>query len=169
MDDFSSYKVIKIVRNQRNLGYSGGNNSGLRAAKCFDAKYFWLLNADVVVSEDTLENLVNAMECKPRLGISAPIVYFREEGGIQYACGIIKPDGAKSDCKKLDEILLERCDEGDVYFVPGAAWLIRRATIERVGLLDKNFFAYYEDDDYCIRCSELGVDISIVPGGVRLS
>lgn len=162
IDAFFSYSVVKIVSNKHNLGYSGGNNSGLRAALCFGAKYFWLLNSDVVVSEGALTKLVDAMECKKELGISAPIVAFRE-GGIQYACGIIKPDGAKTDYVNMDDILSAKCDDGDIYFVPGAAWLIKRSTIEIVGLLDERFFAYYEDDDYCIRCSKLGIQIEVVP------
>jgi GT2 family glycosyltransferase len=161
--DFARRGSVTVVSNQVNHGYAGGNNDGLRLALDSQAEYFWLLNADVTVETDALGKLVAAMQADGGLGVVAPVVRYRNSGGIQAACGVIRPNGQKINVEDENGIRSMRLRKGDVYFVPGTAWLIRRSTIEKVGFLDEDLFAYYEDDDYCIRCARAGVRISIVP------
>lgn len=152
----SSYEELKklsyqgfIIKNTRNLGYTGGNNIGIRHAMEHGAEYVWLLNNDTVVHPKCLEQLIIAGEKLPEAGLLSPVVYYAEEKAkVQFAKEYIDlrrmEKSSGYDIAKEDSI-------NHIIHLPGTALMIKRAVIEKIGFLRDELFAYWEDTDYCIR------------------
>jgi GT2 family glycosyltransferase len=153
---------VKLHVSSANLGYTGGNNLAIRAALSEGAEYVWLLNSDATVSPDTLSRLVAAAEADPRVGLVSPlIVHGSRVGGpgdrydfagglIDMAGGIYEPTDDPAEGQAWQKRHPER------FMLCGTALLLRRAVIERMGLLDDRFFAYWEDTDYAWRSLAAG-------------
>ena len=154
---------MRLIRSPTNLGYSGGNNLAIRAALATGAAYVWLFNNDATCPPDTLSRLVAACEADARLGLVSPLIVDADGIGVQVGCGrldralpayepIYDLDGARA---------LHASGDPDITLT-GAALLVRRAVIERIGLLDEAMFAYWEDIDYSIRAIDAGFRTAIV-------
>jgi len=152
---------VALHRPGRNLGYSGGNNLAIRAALADGADYVWLLNSDATAAPDTLARLVAAAEADPRIGLASPLIA-RDGGGCEFSG--YEFAGALLDMAAGSYRATEDAAEGadwqarhpDRFVLTGTALLLRRALIERIGLLDERFFAYWEDIDYAWRCLRAG-------------
>lgn len=164
-----AFPEVPILENGRNLGFTGGNNIGLRWALERGADYMLLLNDDTEVAPDFLRQLVEAAEADPAVGMAGPTIrYFHEPEVIWSA-------GGEIDCRRGQTRMLglsER-DTGqfglvprDVDFVTGCALLARRRVLEEVGLLDDRFFAYYEETEWCVRAAKKGFKIVHVPKAI---
>jgi len=157
---------VTIVENGENLGYAGGNNVGLRHAMAQGADYALLLNNDTVVDPAFLGILVNAAEAEPAVGIAGPTIYYYERPDVIWSAGgAIDWQRGSTWMVGLDEQ-----DKGQfgaeprpVDFVTGCAMLVRRAVLERAGLLDERFFAYYEEAEWCVRAARAGFQVMHVP------
>lgn len=142
---------INLIRNSKNLGYTGGNNVGMRRALELGADYVWLLNNDTVVESDTLSKLVDEAENFLGTGLVSPALYFYD-----------RPEktqfiGTYADFKNHELIHILDPKELDCEWVKnnlilwGTALLIKKCVIEAVGYLSEEYFAYHEDCDYSLR------------------
>lgn len=147
------YPQVILLENKENLGFTGGNNVGIRYAMEHDADYVWLLNNDAIVEVNTLSALIDVAEKDPSIGLVSPQVNdYSNPLKVQFR-------GSCFDWTTFEEISpSNNSDEVDSKFQTGrdvTLWgtglLIKRAVIEKVGYLDEKFFAYYEDFDYSIR------------------
>jgi GT2 family glycosyltransferase len=160
---------VTLVINPVNLGYSEGCNQGIRAALADGFDYVWLLNNDATVPTDTLGRLVAVAEADPRIGLLSPLVArIGGPGGFESA-------GALLDLAACSYQRAENPEQGqawqqthpDRFVLTGTAVLIRRALLERIGLLDDRFSAYWEDTDYGLRslragfCNRMAYDVTI--------
>lgn len=159
---------VRIVENGENLGYSGGNNRGWRAAVAEGAEQILFLNNDAVVAPDTLRLLSAALDRHPDVGaVSARI--FRGAGpedgeaDIWYEKGRVTLDRffvaahvPASDDERSAPLYDSDC-------VCGCALLIRRETLLAVGGFDEGFFAYYEDVDLSLKIRMSGLRCAVVP------
>jgi GT2 family glycosyltransferase len=148
---------IDLVEHQENLGFTGGCNAGVRHALAHGGDYVWLLNNDSECEPDTLSRLVAYAEPHPDLGMVSPIITDRRSGTDNFAVGrldlatgiaIETADAAEA------EAIQERYPKQ--IMLKGTALLLKRSLIERAGLLDEQFFAYCEDNDYSVRCAAAG-------------
>jgi len=173
-DDFSADKLaqefreVRLIKNNTNLGFTGGNNIGMRDALDRGAEYLLLLNNDTVVSSDFLKELVRVAENDPKIGILNPKIYFFEPTDmIWYGGGMHKPWW--SFPRHLDYLKRDSSRNGkprEVSFVTGCACLIKREVVSRVGLLDDTFFFGVEDLDWSIRIVRAGFKAVYVPSAV---
>jgi hypothetical protein len=157
---------MALLRNEKNLGYAEGNNVGTRLAlRVFDPDYVLLLNNDVVVAPDFLTEMIRAAEALPTAGIFSPKTYFYSQpdriqwtwNRVEFGRGNVFLAGAgEIDTGQLDEV-------AETDYSQGVCFLIRRATIDRVGLLDSEFFCYSEESDYCYRARKTGIRSIYVP------
>jgi GT2 family glycosyltransferase len=154
-----------VLETGANLGYAGGNNLGLRRAIAQGYDYALLLNNDAEVAAGSLEALIAAAEGDPSVGLAGPTIYYADRPStIWSAGGIIQWHQGKTAMRGLDEI-----DNGqyarpaEVDFLSGCALLVKRAAVERVGLLDERFFLYYEDTEWCVRLRRAGFRVVQVP------
>ena len=160
----SCYPQVEIVRSKENLGYAGGNNLGMRAALSQGCDYFWLLNDDILAAPESLSLLVSAAQAQPAAGMLGPMVYIRgEQNRILSAGGLIEKEGIPSQrgMGELDDGRYNGVTEVD--YVSGCALLISRYAVDRIGMLDEDFFAYHEEIEWCYRARQTGMKVLFVP------
>jgi len=156
---------VRLVRNERNLGFAGGCNVGMDKAWETEARYVLLLNNDTIVEPDFLQPMVNLMESDDTIGMTQPLVLFAE-----YA-NVVSSAGGRFDEENLFAELLGmwRIDYQlekapyEVDWVGGTALLVRRDVVERIGPLDESYFLYYEDVDWSFRARAAGYKCCVVP------
>lgn len=161
-----SFPAVRVLENSENLGYTGGNNVGLRYALAQGTEYALLLNNDTEVAPDFLRRLVDAAEADPRNGMAGPTIYYHTRpdviwsagGGIDWRRGQTQTLGRdERDGGQFGE------ESREVDFVTGCALLVKRIVLDRVGLLDERFFAYYEEAEWCVRADRAGFKIIHAP------
>jgi GT2 family glycosyltransferase len=154
-----SLEGVVILRSPTNLGYAGGNNAAIRQAVTDGADYVWLLNSDAIVAPHTLASLVDYAESHRDGGIVSPIIYETpEKTAVQYAVRTFdKRTGMYHDINEIDKAMEWQNTNKGTGLVVGTSMLISRITIERVGLLDERYFAYWEDMDYSMRAIKCGL------------
>ncbi len=169
---------FKLIANNKNLGFAGGNNVGIKVALKSGVDYILLLNNDVILPKDLLLQLIKVLESDNKIGLLAPKMYFakgyefhkdrykeKDLGRvIWYAGGVIDWDNVYSTHRGVDEVdrgQYEIQEETD--FVNGACVLIRRKVFEDVGFLNERHFLYWEDADYSMRAKRAGWKVAYTP------
>lgn len=148
------YPEINLIRSDKNLGFGQANNIGMRYALDNGYDYVFLLNQDAWLhTNDCIERLVQAAENHPEYMImSALWLYGSGEritrGSKQH---MIAMEGPSNDF--VSDIYLGKALQ-EVYetdYMPAAAWLLPRKTLEQIGGFDPLFFHRGEDDNYMQR------------------
>ena len=156
---------IKLIVNDKNSGFAGGCNIGIKDALARGADYVVLLNNDTVVAPDFLEGLVRVAQSDERVGIAGGKVFCYElpeliwfAGGIiNYRTGRTPIRGSgEADKGQFDEIV--RVD-----WISGCFMFISRDVLQAVGMLDERFFFGWEDVDLCVRAARKGFKVLFVP------
>lgn len=157
------YPQVHLVRNARNLGFSGGCNVGLRQAR---GEVLVLLNQDAHVQSGWLAALNQAFATHPAAGIVGGQGWYPDRKRVQHAGGWV--DWPLGYARHYGYGATEAGEWGvarQVEFVTGAAMAIRRTVIESIGLLDEGFWpGYFEDIDYCLRARQAGFEVWYWPG-----
>lgn len=166
---------LDIIPNETNLGFAGGNNIGIAYALDRGAHYVLLLNNDTVLLPGALETLATFMDNHPRVGACGPLLVY-PDGSPQASYGHFPSLWTAAMTSPLDRLLpaplgnhrlavVPRQEESahPVEYVRGACMLVRRETIEDVGLLDDRFFLYCEETDWCYRMKQKGWTRYYVP------
>ena len=163
--DEISRGIIKLIANSNNDGFAKANNLAIEQAK---GEYILLLNSDTLIKEATIDMCmdymtkgtnadVGALGCKVSLA----------DGSLDKACKRSFPNPANAFYKLFnvktnsgkDDYNLDDLDDDGVYEIDclvGAFMLVRRTTINDIGLLDDTFFMYGEDIDWCYRIKQAG-------------
>ena len=160
----SAFPGVRIIELERNLGYAGNNNVGIRAAVESGADWVFVLNEDTVLAPDCVARLVEEGQRDPRAGVLGPMVYHHDEPEVIQSAGggltRLWADYHRGQNERDDGQLR---DPRPVQWVSGCAILVRRDVIESVGPLDERFFIYWEETDWCVRAAEAGWRIVHVP------
>lgn len=163
----SSGKLI-LIKNKENVGFAEGNNIGIRyALKSLDPDYILLLNNDTVVDKNFLVEMLKVSENDNKIGITGPKIYYYDEPNkIWFAKGKISWKFCRGLNTGYNEIDSGQHDQiSEMEYASGCAFLIKREIIDRIGLLDKRFFLYFEEIDWTLRVSRLGYKSVFVPKG----
>ncbi len=159
-----NFPWVRVIALEENLGFCGGNNVGIRAAR---GEYVALLNNDTEVEPRWLEELKTALNNNDQVGFCASRMLVHGQphtidtvGDVFYACGV----GGKRGYLEQDN---GQYDEAEYVFgaCAGAA-IYRRAMLDDVGLLDEDFFAYDEDIDLSFRAQLRGYKCLFVPAAI---
>lgn len=159
----SRYANVKCIRSERNLGFAGGNNLGISHAQ---GKYLFFVNNDTEVSMDDIERLINRIETSEHIGIVCPkIRFFYGDRHIQYA-GFTPM--SRITCRNrgigYDEADIGQYDTPrETAFAHGAAMMVKRNTIDKVGLMPECYFLYYEEMDWSMMMKRNGYQIWYEP------
>lgn len=155
----TKYPSVKLIRSQKNLGFAGGNNLGIREAR---GKYLLLINNDTEVEPGFLEPLVSKLENNPDIGAVSPkIKYFYHKDIIQNA-GFTKMNPITI---RNFGIGFNEKDHGQfdtdypTNYAFGAAMMVPVSVVEKVGLMSDIFFLYYEELDWIQRIKTAGYQI----------
>lgn len=167
------YPEVKFIPFKKNLGYSKIVNAGLKQAR---GDYILILNADIIVLERSVSEMLKYIKNHPKVGIVGPqLVDFT--GNVQVSCFSFPSLGAilarrtfwgrtKKGKKLLDKFIMKDSDiriPRKVNWLQGSAMIIRKKAIEKVGLWDERFFAYFEDTDFCHRFWQKGYSVIYLP------
>ncbi len=138
--DYDDFETIVIDNDKKNLGFAGGNNIGIKQALKNGADYVLLLNNDTVVEPNFLKKLVEVGERDEKAGILGPI-------------------GGKINWFYTKGIHVTKNND----YISGVCMLVKREVIEKIGLMPKNYFLYFEDVDWCLRARKAGYKCVLVP------
>ncbi len=153
---------VRIVRNEDNLGFAGGVNSGIAQAR---GEMILTLNNDTKAERDLVKSLAEAMASDDRVGMCASKMLFCDRR-INSAGICLSRSGAAWD-RGMGEVDEGQYDEVEEVFGPCAgAALYRREMLEEIGLFDEDFFAYMEDVDLAFRGQLAGWKCLYVPSAV---
>ena len=152
-----------IISNQRNEGFSGGCNIGIRHALGLGCDYIFLLNNDAMVDDLTIEQLVSvSRDLHDRVLLGSVIhdaasgdhVFFGNRAGSVLGSQINFT--ISDDVQKLDQKLIE------TDFIVGAALFLPAKLLSRIGLFDERFFLNFEETDLCYRARKLDIPSFVV-------
>jgi len=143
-----NYPWITLIKSPVNKGFAGGNNIGFEAAH---GKYFLLLNNDTEVAPDFLEYLVEKLESDPKAGAaSSKVIFFNTDNVIQYAGGgSINPLTGRGSFIGTSEKDTFQYASRITNHAHGAAMMVKREVVEKVGAMPELYFLYYEELDFC--------------------
>jgi GT2 family glycosyltransferase len=173
------FPSVTVLETGKNLGFTGGNNAGIRYAMSHGSDFVWLLNNDTVVDPGVL-SFVSTFD-DPSVGIAGSKIYFvpgrefhhdrykEDERGkvIWYAGGKIDWNNMYASHRGVDEVDRGQYDKiTETPFVTGCSMIIRREVIAKIGLLDDRYYLYLEDLDYCLRAVRAGYKLLYVPSSV---
>lgn len=152
---------VTLLRTGRNLGYTGGNNVGLRHAMAQGTDYILLLNDDAFVAPDAFCHLMAAAQADGQIAAVGPKVLVDENPRVLWAAGPAFPRQQQlpSDDGRFDNPV-------DCEYVVGCCILLKRTALEHVGLLDPAFFAIHEEWEWCCRARNAGYRIRYEPTAV---
>ena len=151
---------IKLIQNDKNLGYCGGNNIGIKQAK---GKFIVILNPDTIVEPNCINELILAYN-KFGEGLYQPkILSLNEENIIQSTGNMLHVFGfgfARDKGNKVEE-KIEEIEE--IGYASGTCLFTSREVIDKVGLLDEFLFLYHDDLDLGWRAAQIGINSYYVP------
>jgi GT2 family glycosyltransferase len=170
----TKFPEVKLIKNAENLGFTKGNNVGIRASR---GRYVFLLNSDIRVLPGCIDTLVRYLDENPRVGILGP--------------KILNPDLThQSSCRNFPSIWNNFCSAAglarvfkgsrffsgehmlyfrgdrvlDVDVLVGCFSAVRRTAMNEFGLLDEGLYMYGDDVDWCRRCWNTGWRVTFFPG-----
>jgi GT2 family glycosyltransferase len=159
--DFPDVYIINLVEN---LGYAGNNNVGIEEALNQGADWVMVLNEDTILNSDCLAELIKVGNSDPQIGILGPIVYHHDEPNvIQSAGGLLGKNWESIHLGKNEVDWGQFAKPHLVEWISGCAILVRASAIKRAGMLDKDYFIYWEETEWCIRIGRTGWKIVNVP------
>jgi GT2 family glycosyltransferase len=155
----AAHPDILLLENSKNLGFAGGNNVGIGYALTHGAEYLWLLNNDTEPAPDALCALVEKAMSDRTIGAAASICYFADAPSKIQAWA-----GARVNLWiGYSRLNTEPRPDNWFHTLNGTSMLMSRSAVEDVGMLDEDFFLYWEDTEFCLRLRKKGWKIAAAP------
>ena len=154
---------IIVLRSEKNLGFAGGNNLGIKAAK---GKYLFLVNNDTIFKDFRADVLIARLESSPHIGMVCPKIRFAWGNyPIQYAgYTSLSPVTIRNRSIGFGEEDKGQYDTPHTTpYAHGAAMMIKREVIDKVGLMPECYFLYYEELDWSMIITRVGFEIWYEP------
>jgi GT2 family glycosyltransferase len=159
----SRYPEVTLIRNEVNLGFTGGNNVGINAAR---GDYFLIINNDTEVVPDLIERMLEPFAKDARVGVVSPkIRYYAHPHIIQYA-GSTEMNPFTGRNKMIGLMQEDRGQfdtPGDTAYAHGAAMMVKREVVKKVGVMPDIFFIYYEELDWSAHIRRAGYRVYYQP------
>lgn len=168
------FPQVTLITNIENTGFAKANNQAIAVSS---GRYVLLLNSDTILQPDTLQTMVSLMDRRSDLGASGCKIIL-PDGSLDKACKRGFPTPSASfyytfgfsrlfpNNPRFNQYQLGYLDPNETYPIDclvGAFMLVRRETIDEVGMLDETFFMYGEDIDWCYRIKQAGWGIQYEP------
>jgi hypothetical protein len=155
---------VKLFRNTKNLGVTGGRNRGIKEANK-KSDYLFFFDHDMVADKKMLEELIRVAESSPDIGIVTPKIYYWGDKkriwsagtGINLWTGQVLFRGGR-DMGQYQK-------EEEVQVAP-AAMLVKKKVMDKIRGFDERYFATYEDTDFCFRAKKAGLSTFYAPKAI---
>jgi GT2 family glycosyltransferase len=162
----SIYPSAIVLVNEKNLGFTGGNNVGIKAAT---GDYLFIVNNDTEFTPGLLEGLLKIFETYPDAGIVSPkFHYFYHKGTIEYAgyneVNIFTGRNGMVGCREQDNGQYNEIKTTN--YAHGGGMMVPRKIIDEVGGLPDEFFIYYEEFDWCEQIKRKGYKVYYQPASL---
>ncbi len=173
-----SRKDIEYFLLKNNLGFTGGNNYGIRHCLKKGHKFIGIINSDTIVDKDFLQPLVNQLKFNPDTGLVGPKIYFypgkeyhrnryksSEKGKVIWSVGgNIDWDNVYASNRGIDEVDHGQYDKiTETDFVSGCCLAATSDTWKKINLFDERYYLYYEDADLSQKSKKIGLKNVCVP------
>lgn len=157
------FPEAKLIVSPVNLGFAGGNNLGIQAST---GDYLLFLNNDTEVDAGFIEPLVSLFKSNPDAGAASPKILYHEPGNILQYAGSSRIDPFTGRSRRIGWMEEDKGQHDQLRttdLAHGAAMIVPRAVIDRVGRMPEFFFLYYEEVDWCESIKRAGYKIFFVP------
>jgi GT2 family glycosyltransferase len=159
----AAYPGLVFIPTGKNLGFSGGNNAGIRQAK---GDYFFLVNNDTEFTPGLIEGLLEIFRIHPDAGMASPkFHYYFHKGTIEYAgynaINMFTGRNSMIGSKEKDEGQYNEVKETN--YAHGGAMMVPRHVVEKAGMLHEPYFLYYEELDWSEQIKKRGYKIYYQP------
>jgi hypothetical protein len=155
----SAHPQVLMLESEKNLGFAGGNNIGIRYALAHGAEYVWLLNNDTKPARDALSALVAKALTDRCIGAVASICYYYDAPSRVQAWAGTRVNLWTGYVR--NSTIAHEDDWFEALY--GASMLIACTAIRSAGLLDERFFLYWEETEFCLRLRKKGWRIAAAP------
>ncbi len=153
--EFHADFQITLIKNSQNQGFASGNNIGIKSALNSGCSYIWILNNDTIVFPDSLHALIRkAIKLERSKVLVGSVLYFYDRPDQIQAYG-----GGRFSYITGNSYSLKH--KGKFDYLTAASLLVPAAAFKEVGLLDENFFMYWEDTDFCVRAKKKGYHLAV--------
>lgn len=154
------YPKLIYINSTSNLGFAGGNNLGIKVAK---GDFLLLLNNDTEITSNLIDELSTELDLNQEIGMISPLIlYYDNPEIIQYA-GFTEMNYLLARNNGIGSMEVDKGqfndDSRETGFCHGAAMMCRRADLETIGLMEEQFFLYYEELDWCEKFKRAGKKI----------
>jgi GT2 family glycosyltransferase len=150
--------TVRLIRNQANLGFAGGNNQGIEASLATDNAPILLLNNDAFIGEEDVIRLMRTLQSNNHIGFVGPLLFDASNKNKLLSAG------GKNPVKHHHSHIYEIPADESIYpveYIPGTVILGRAEVFQTVGLLDEDYFFNIEVADLCMRAKQHGY-ISVI-------
>lgn len=157
-----------LIEAGENLGYTGGNNLGIKYCLEYNPDFILLLNNDTYIDVNALQNIINFAYSDEKIGILSPKILFHPLRSLIWSAGTFLDKRFLMGYLRgyKDEDVGQFNSPAELDYVTGCAMLIRAAVVLDIGFLCNDYFAVCEDLDYCARAKDAGYKIQYVPDSV---
>jgi len=168
----SAFPLVTVIANKKNEGFAKANNMALRQMQ---GRYAVLLNSDTVLKESAVETMLAFMDSNPGAGMCGPQLLNRD-GSKQTSTGsfptLVNEFVSKAIVRLLPKGRSQKVrntlpegpvDPRQVDFIIGACMMVRNVALDAAGLLDEDFFFFYEEIEWCLRMHKAGWPVYHLP------
>ena len=158
----SDFTKVEVIECKENLGFASANNIGIKYAIKNKFEYVMLLNNDTEVNKKFLAPLLNSFQNDNSLGAVQPLIMnYNNRAKVWNAGGYLNNFfGFPYTNKKLNN------KNRQIDWITGCCIVLKTKVIKKAGLIDEDFFAYYEDVDWSLRIKKLGYKLGVVESSV---
>ena len=158
----SDFNKVTVIESKENLGFASANNIGIKYAIKNKIEYLMLLNNDTEVNKKFLAPLLNSFKNDNLLGAVQPLIMnYNNRAKVWNAGGYLNNFfGFPYTNNKLKNKNLQ------IDWITGCCIVLKTKVIKKAGLIDEDFFAYYEDVDWSLRIKKLGYKLGVVDSSV---
>lgn len=154
------YSNLTFIRTKSNLGFAGGNNLGIKIAK---GDYIFLLNNDTEVPSGCISTMIAEFEKNENIGLLSPLILYDDDKAIIQYAGYTPLNYLTARNSQIGQYQKNVGQFNGITeetgFCHGAAVMCKTADMQKAGLMDENYFLYYEELDWCEKFKGIGKGI----------
>lgn len=157
------YPSISLIKTGKNLGFAGGNNVGIKAAS---GQYILLINNDTEVPPNFIEPIVSLMESNSAIGMVSPKIKFQWDPNIIQYAGFSEMSSITVRNSAIGYLQQDSIDYDvtkETHSIHGAAIMVKKEVIDKIGLMPEIYFLYYEEHDWAQKAKKAGYKLYYCP------
>lgn len=165
MDKYWKISNIKVILNNLNRWFAGGCNDGIRKVQELYCDYFLLFNNDAVAHDGFLERLIEVADARDSIWIIWPAITYYKSDILRFAWWIIGEWTwiFRHKWKWKNKKILTGLHPYETEYVTWCCMMIKKQLLDEQGILDEDYFAYYEEADYCYKARQKWWECIVVP------